>query len=70
MAIVPNLDGSGAADRPYGSVNRVIATAAAIAATVPLYPRRIILAADAGTRFRALGPTSAAGWGLVTDRMN
>lgn len=70
MATVPDLGAGGPVDPRYGSVNRVVATAAGVAATVPMYPGEIILAADAGTRFRALGATSAAGWGLVTDRMN
>jgi hypothetical protein len=68
MAIVVNLGVPGLADRPYGSVNRTIATFAA--ATVPQYPGEIILALDTGLRYRALGTTAAAGWGQVTDRMN
>lgn len=70
MAIVQNLGTAELADRPYGSVNRVVATAAGVAATVPMYPGEIILAADTGARFRALGSAAANGWGLVTDRMN
>lgn len=70
MATVLDSGAGGPVDKPYGSVNRVIATAAGIAATVPSYPGEIILAADTGERFRALGPAAANGWGLVTDRMN
>ena len=68
MATVANLGIGGLPDRPYGSVNRVIATFAA--ATIPQYAGEIILALDTGLRFRALGPTAGAGWGQVTDRMN
>jgi hypothetical protein len=68
MAIVANLGVGGLPDKPYGSVNRVLATFAA--ATTPQYPGEIILALDTGLRYRALGATAAAGWGQVTDRMN
>jgi hypothetical protein len=70
MAIVQDLGAGGAVDKPYGSPNRVVATAAAVAATVPQYPGEIVLAADTGARYRALGPAAANGWGHVTDRMN
>lgn len=70
MAVVLNADGSGAADVKYGSVNRTVANAAAVVALTPLYAGEIVLALDTGLRFRALGPTAAAGWGNVTDRMN
>jgi hypothetical protein len=70
MATVPNLGSTGLADVKYGSVNRVVANAAAVVALLPAYPGEIVLAADTGLRFRALGTTAAAGWGNVTDRMN
>lgn len=70
MATVLNTGGTAAADLKYGSVNRVVANAAAVVALTPLYPGEIVLAADTGLRFRALGTTAAAGWGNVTDRMN
>ena len=70
MAIVVNTGTNEAADRPYGSVNRVVADVAAVVALTPLYPGEIVLALSVGQRFRALGATSAAGWGQVTDRMN
>ena len=70
MATVLNPGVQGPADVKYGSVNRVVANAAAVVALTPLYPGEIVLAADTGLRFRALGATAAAGWGNVTDRMN
>jgi hypothetical protein len=70
MAIVANLGVGGLPDKPYGSVNRVVANAAAVVALLPQYAGEIVLAADTGLRFRALGVTAAAGWGQVTDRMN
>lgn len=70
MATVPDLGAGGPADPKYGSVNRVVANAAAVVALTPAYPGEVVLAADTGLRFRALGATSAAGWGNITDRMN
>lgn len=70
MATVTNLGVPGLPDRPYGSVNRTAANTAAVVALTPGYPGEIVLALDTGQRYRALGSTAAAGWGLVTDRMN
>jgi hypothetical protein len=70
MAIIANTGVNEAVDKPYGSVNRVVADLAAVVALVPQYAGEIVLAAATGQRFRALGITSAAGWGQVTDRMN
>lgn len=70
MATVQNAGVGGLADVKYGSVNRVVANAAAVVALTPLYAGEIVLAGDTGLRFRALGQTAAAGWGNITDRMN
>jgi len=70
MATVPDRSGNNPLDPEYGSVNRVLADVAAVTGATPQYVGEIVLAASVGQRFRALGTTSAAGWGQVTDRMN
>lgn len=70
MATVRDLSGNNPQDPEYGSVNRTAANTAAVVALTPAYPGEIVLALDVGQRYRALGATAAAGWGIVTDRMN